>query len=73
MGFLDGLMALGQAAGIWSYYYSMYSNYDDEDLVDEFCRLWKLKYNYEASEDDKIKLTVIKCIIDKRQLFEIND
>ncbi|WP_294411154.1 hypothetical protein [uncultured Ruminococcus sp.] len=73
MGFFELLGAIGQAAGVFTYYNSIYDAYDDEDLVDEFVRLWKLKYNLDSSEDDELRLSVVKLIIDKRKLFDLDD
>lgn len=70
MGLLDGLLTFGVGAGLVAYYYAIYDEYDDESLVDEFCRLWKLKHNYDSSDDDEIRLNVVKMVIDKRGLFD---
>ena len=73
MGFLDSLLSFGAAAGVLAYYRSMYNDYDDEALVDEFYRLWKRRYNYESTDDENIKYQVVKLIIDSRQLFDFSE
>ena len=36
MGILDALLGFGTAAGVFVYYRSIFNEYDDESLVDEF-------------------------------------
>lgn len=70
MGFFDALLELGMAAGTYGFYRSIYKEYDDESLVDEFYALWKRKSNYISSDEDDLKYLVIKSIIEERKLFE---
>ncbi len=69
MGFLDGLLSLGTAAGLISFYKAKYKQYVDEDLFDEFVNYWKLSYNGLADEEDEIKKDIIKLILQERELL----
>ncbi len=72
MGILDALLGFGTAAGVFVYYRSIFNEYDDESLVDEFFKLWRLRYSCAYSDDDEIRMQVIKTIIDERGLFDFN-
>ncbi|MBR6624247.1 MAG: hypothetical protein IKK91_10195 [Ruminococcus sp.] len=69
MGFFDGLLSLGAAAGMLKYYKSKYKQYEDEELFDEFVKLWKLSYEGIADEEDIIKKDIIKLILEERELL----
>lgn len=69
MGFFDELLELGKILGTCGFYRSMYKEYDDESLVDEFYALWKRKNNYTSSQEDDLKYEEIKSIIEERKLF----
>lgn len=69
MGFLDDLLGLGVAAGLFKFYKAKYNQYGDEELFDEFVTLWKWSYNEIADEEDEIKKEVVKLILQERELL----
>lgn len=69
MGFLDGLLSLGAAAGMLKFYKAKYEQYGDEELFDEFVKLWKWSYDGIADEEDEIKKDVVKLILQERELL----
>lgn len=72
MVFFDVFLEFGKLAGTLAFYRSMYNEYDDESLVDEFYTLWKRKNNYISSDEEDLKYLAIKGIIDERRLFEFD-
>lgn len=72
MVFFDAFLEFGKLAGTLAFYRSMYNEYYDESLVDEFYTLWKRKNNYISSDEEDLKYLAIKGIIDERRLFEFD-
>lgn len=69
MGFLDDLLSAGVAAGMFMFYKEKYDQYEDEELFDEFVKFWKWSYDGIADEEDEMKKSVIKIILQERELL----
>ena len=69
MGFLDGLLGIAGAAGLYYVYKSKYEEYGDEELLDEYAMLWKWKYQGISDDEYDMKFEIVKLVMQQRELF----